>query len=111
MKHILKTCAAFFMATSLLFSLASCKSEDDDSSPVAVTSVELSDTTATITVGGTKTLTATVKPDNATDKTVTWTSSDETVATVANGVVAAVKVGEATITAKLETRLRLVPLR
>lgn len=100
MKHILKTCAAFFVATSLVFSLASCQSEDDDSSPVAVTSVELSDTTATITVGGTKTLTATVKPDNATDKTVTWTSSDETVATVANGVVAAVKVGEATITAK-----------
>ena len=99
MKHILKTCAAFFVATSLVFSLASCKSEDDDSNPVAVTSVELSDTTATITVGGTKTLTATVKPDNATDKTVTWTSDKTEVATVENGVVTAKKAGTATITA------------
>ena len=48
----------------------------------------------------TETLTATVTPDNATDKTVTWTSSDSTVATVSDGTVKAVKAGTATITAK-----------
>ena len=100
MKRFFKLCAILVVASSILFSLASCKSEDDDSSPVAVTSVELSETTATITVGGTKTLTATVKPDNATDKTVTWTSDKTEVATVENGVVTAKKAGTATITAK-----------
>ncbi|MBO6307154.1 MAG: leucine-rich repeat protein, partial [Paludibacteraceae bacterium] len=70
------------------------------SSTVAVTSVTLDKTTTSIEVGKTETLTATVAPDNATDKTVTWTSSDESVATVANGVVTAVAAGTATITAK-----------
>ncbi|MGI6596544.1 MAG: Ig-like domain-containing protein [bacterium] len=50
-------------------------------------------------VGGTGTITATVKPANATNKTVTWTTSNANVATVANGVVTANEVGTATITA------------
>ena len=67
---------------------------------VNVTGITLSQTEAAMTVGGeTLTLTATVAPDDATDKTVTWTSSDPTVATVANGVVTAVAAGTATITA------------
>ena len=45
-------------------------------------------------------LTATVSPDNATDKTVAWTSADEKVATVENGVVTAVGNGTTTITAQ-----------
>jgi len=45
-------------------------------------------------------LTATVKPDDATDKTVTWSSSNESVATVTDGKVVAVKPGSATITVK-----------
>ena len=65
-----------------------------------VTSVTLDKTTASLKVGETVTLTATVNPDDATDKTVTWTSSDEAIATVSNGVVTAKKVGTATITAK-----------
>ena len=67
---------------------------------VNVTGVTLSETSAEMTLGGeTLTLTATVAPANATNKTVTWTTSDESVATVANGVVTAVAPGTATITA------------
>ena len=66
---------------------------------VAVTEVALNKTTLELTVDGTETLTATVKPDNATNKTVTWSTSDSTVATVADGKVTAIKEGTATITA------------
>ncbi|MEE1121866.1 MAG: Ig-like domain-containing protein [Prevotella sp.] len=66
---------------------------------IPATGIALDKTTAELTEGETLTLTATVTPEDATDKTVTWTSSDETVATVANGVVAALKAGKATITA------------
>jgi uncharacterized protein YjdB len=66
-----------------------------------VSDVTLSQDDAVLTVGGeTLTLTATVAPANAKDKTVTWTTSDDAVATVdANGVVTAVSAGTATITA------------
>ena len=67
--------------------------------PVAVTGVTL-DETATLTVGETKTLTATVSPEDATHKTVTWSSDNTDVATVADdGTVTAVGKGTATITA------------
>ena len=67
---------------------------------VAVASVSLSQAEASMTVGGDAlTLTATVAPDNATDQTVTWTTSDASVATVTDGVVTAVAAGTATITA------------
>ena len=67
---------------------------------VDVTGITLSQTEAAMTVGGDAlTLTATVAPDNAADKTVTWTTSDASVATVADGVVTAVGAGIATITA------------
>ena len=49
-------------------------------------------------------LNATVMPADATDQTVVWTSSDEKVITVENGVVTAVGVGKATVTATLETQ-------
>ena len=61
-------------------------------------SVTLDQTEATIHVQETVTLTATVLPENATDKSVTWSSSDEAIATVAEGVVTAVAEGTATIT-------------
>ncbi|MDR2497025.1 MAG: Ig-like domain-containing protein, partial [Tannerellaceae bacterium] len=68
-------------------------------SPVAVTGVSLNETTATIGADGTLQLTATVAPANASNKNVTWSSSDITVATVVNGLVTAVSTGTATITA------------
>ena len=67
---------------------------------ISVTSITLSKTALTLTEGDTETLTATVKPDNATDKSVTWSSSNPSVATVDNGKVTAVAEGTATITAK-----------
>ena len=67
---------------------------------IKVTSVAVSPTSLNLEVGQTGTLTATVKPDNATNKTVTWTTSNDKVATVDNnGVVTAVGKGTATITA------------
>lgn len=65
---------------------------------VPVTGVTLNKTSTSLYVGNTETLTATVAPDNATDKTVTWTSSNPSVATVENGVVSAVAPGTAVIT-------------
>lgn len=68
---------------------------------IAVTGVTLNKTELTLTEGNSETLSATVKPDDATDKTVSWTSSDATVASVDdNGKVTAVKAGTATITVK-----------
>ncbi len=66
---------------------------------VAVTGVTINGSETTVEVGKTITLTATVAPENATDKTVTWTSSDPTVATVSDGTVTGVKAGIANITA------------
>ena len=67
---------------------------------IPATGISLDKTTAEMIEGEILTLTATVTPEDATDKTVTWTSSDETVAIVKDGVVAALKAGKATITAK-----------
>lgn len=69
---------------------------------VAVTGVGLNASSGELTVNGQTTLTATVEPSNATNKTVTWTSSAPAVATVVNGVVTALKAGTAVITAKTE---------
>ena len=66
---------------------------------VDVTGVSLNKTTTTLTVGDTETLTATVSPNDATDKSVTWSSDDTSVATVdPNGLVTAVGAGTANIT-------------
>ncbi|MCL2290101.1 MAG: Ig-like domain-containing protein [Bacteroidetes bacterium] len=63
-----------------------------------VTGVTLEPTTLTLAVGETATLTATVHPNDATNKAVRWTSSDGNIATVTDGEISAKKVGTATIT-------------
>ena len=66
---------------------------------VDVTGVSVSPTTASIEVGETVTLTETVAPSNATDKSVTWSSSNTAVATVdGSGIVTGVSAGSANIT-------------
>lgn len=66
---------------------------------VEVTGVELDKDSISLEVGGTQALVATVSPENATDKSVTWSSDDEKIATVAtDGTVTAVAAGTATIT-------------
>ena len=65
-----------------------------------VESVTLDKTEGVLTVGNTVTVTATVTPDTATNASVTWTSSDEAIATVdSEGKITAVAPGTATITA------------
>ena len=66
---------------------------------VPVQSVSLSAVTMTLAEGESKTLTATVLPANATNKTVVWTVSPAGFATVSNGVVTGVKAGNCTVTA------------
>ena len=70
--------------------------------PKAVTGITLDKSTLEISVNGSAVLTPTVEPSDATNKTVIWSSSEETVATVANGIVTGVSAGTATITAKTE---------
>ena len=67
--------------------------------PIMVTSITLNSAASTIYVPNTVSLSATVLPDNAADKSVTWTTSDSNIATVSNGVVTAATPGVATIRA------------
>lgn len=67
---------------------------------ISVESITLNKTQLSLVKGATETLTATVLPTTATDKTVIWESSDTAVATVKDGIVTAVAAGNATITAK-----------
>lgn len=103
-----KALSLFVLATSLFASLVltSCLSNkpsggDDPEvvdTDVKVTGVSLNFDTLEVNVGKKKTLVATVLPYNATDKEVTWTSSNSDVASVNNGVVEGLATGEATIT-------------
>ena len=68
---------------------------------VEVESILLSKTDVILTEGESITVTSTVLPENATEKTITWTSSDENVATVnSSGKITAVSAGECEVTAK-----------
>ena len=71
-----------------------------DNSKFAVTKVTLNKTSAKLYKGQSITLTATIAPSNATNKAVTWKTSDSSIATVSGGKVTAKKAGTATITAE-----------
>ena len=81
---------------------ASCEVTVTEPAPavIAVTGISISPAaTASVEKGKTTTLSATIVPENATDKSVTWSSNSEAVATVNAGVVTGVSAGKATITA------------
>ena len=71
---------------------------DTGSQEVAVTGVSISQENLEVLIGENVTLIATIAPNNATNKKVTWATSDENVATVVNGRVTGVAAGQADIT-------------
>ena len=104
MKQTIRLIAVALTALTA-FTFISCEKEDNKKEEppvvdetVAVTGITLDQTTLSLTEGDQATLTATVAPENATDKTISWKSSDENVATVTDGVVKALSGGTATIT-------------
>ena len=84
---------------SLVLVFVGCSEEP---TPTAVTSVTLDSTSMTLIEGESQRLTATVSPSNAENKTVIWISSNSSVASVKDGVVTAIKAGNATITVKTD---------
>ena len=89
-----------FLGFSLLIAGILFHSCSESESSISVTGVSLDKQTLTLAVDEDYTLKATVLPNDATDPTVTWTSSSTAIATVVNGKVTAVSQGTATITAK-----------
>ncbi|MDD5834573.1 MAG: Ig-like domain-containing protein [Treponema berlinense] len=100
MKKMWKALAVLTAIALFGSAFTACKSDDDGDDDVSVTGVSLDKTSAELEVGGTLTLTATVEPANATNKDVSWNSSNVEVATVENCTVKAVAVGTADITVK-----------
>ena len=87
-------------AVALCFT--ACKKDNPEptptpSEPVAVTGVSLDKTMVGLEIGESVTVEATVTPENATNKAVEWSIADTAVATVSNGVVTGVAVGETTL--------------
>ena len=68
--------------------------------PIEVESITLNKTELDLFVGDSETITATIKPDNATNKSVSWSSSDTRIASVDNGSITGIKKGVVTIIAK-----------
>ena len=68
--------------------------------PIDVESVSLSKTELDLFVGDSENITATIKPENASDQQITWSSSDSRIATVSKGTITGVKEGNVVITAK-----------
>ena len=105
-KTITQTLSALMSLTMISVVFFGCGPKEEPLPPtppapttVSVTGVSLNKTSLSLVEGGSESLTATVSPDNATNKAVSWKSSDTGVATVdGSGKVTAVKAGSTTIT-------------
>ena len=99
--HLGKNCTYKFIATDKAGNVTEkTVTVYDGTYVVPVTGVSLDESSITLDVGGNQTLTATVTPEDATNKKVRWSSDNEAVATVSeDGVVTAVAGGTAVITA------------
>ena len=99
--HLGKNCTYKFIATDKAGNVTEKTATFYDGTYVVpVTGVSLDESSITLDVGGNQTLTATVTPEDATNKKVRWSSDNEAVATVSeDGVVTAVAGGTAVITA------------
>lgn len=103
----MKKALSLFAVLGLLFA---CTPEENNPNgndnygdkTVHVTGISLDRTSVTIKEGESVTLVATVTPNNAENKNVTWSTSSEAVATVVDGKVTGIKAGSATITATTE---------
>ena len=93
-KYLLST----FAIVALLF--AACGGDDGVSTTVPVSGIKLDKSSLSLEIGEKATLTATIAPSDATNKSITWSSANSSIATVNNGVVSGVAAGETTITAK-----------
>ncbi|MCL2682981.1 MAG: Ig-like domain-containing protein [Bacteroidales bacterium] len=91
----MKKILTYTMTMAMVLVFVSCKKEKDND--ILVIDVKLNRTTAFLVLGDTLHLSATIEPENATKKDVTW-SVTGTAATVENGMVTAVEVGEAIVT-------------
>ena len=103
----LKVGNAEVTATTSNNKLATCNvsvvDSDDVDSNIPIESIALNETSLTLEIGESKQLIPTIKPSNATNQKVTWTSSDESTVTVdENGNVKALKVGNADV--RVETQ-------
>lgn len=86
-----------FISLFLSVLLVSCEKEPQ---VISVTGITVNPATLSLIEGETGDLVATVSPKDADNQTVTWESSDKSIATVSNGKVTAVKAGSTTVTAK-----------
>lgn len=102
------------------FAALSCRTGSNPDIPV--TGIVISPESIELEVGQSSSLQAVISPDNASDKTIQWKSSNESVATVNDGVVTAVEQGSSTVTAtsrksgvsascSVQVRKRTVPVR
>ena len=101
MKRLRKHCLMLFAVLVLLsVFLSGCNGgSGGESTTVSVTEIALNHNTLVMTEGSTASLTATISPADATDKSITWASSNPTVASVENGTVTAHSEGVAVIIA------------
>ncbi len=94
----MKKITKLFFGAVLALGFAACEPVQPEEPTIPVTEVTLKKETTTLLINKSETLLYTITPNDATDKEVTWTSSDPSVATVNDGLVTAVADGFANIT-------------